>query len=340
MLFCIDFDQTIVKGHFHNILMNARCIPAGSSTHIPQKNIDTIESLLNNPNSGLKNPEEMRDFIREALNNGHQIAITSFGGYPEVFNPTLKRMGLSDEEIQQIARIPLRLSRGETLTPKHKIDQMHQAMSRLNITDRNQVLLIDDSQANCQEAIRNGFNSIEVPIDINATPEYLVQAHVLAAQPARRAEASAAIAPEASARAAAARDPILPTPATSKSTIVNYINGDTVDLTEAMMRMQKSAGQDKAREFKQKICQSLAIDGLFPSAFTNAEELRRIPEYLPGKTNVKLIKTMTSEQQEKYNDIINKTTEQYPRLPSVAYGRVCTVGIPKGPQPDPRGNGR
>ena len=174
MLFCIDFDQTIVKGHFHNSLMKAKAVPNHPD------NLLLIEALLDDQSMGLKNGKEMRNFISNALLRKHSVAITSYTLFPDVIIPTLRRMGLTSEEIsciQIVAFLPSDQRRGKGL-------HLEQAMQLSNVLDKSQVYLIDDSHNNCKLAQNAGFKVVMVPAEENASAEYLapllniVNAHI------------------------------------------------------------------------------------------------------------------------------------------------------------------
>lgn len=162
-LFCIDFDQTLVKGHYHNYIFK---------TKKPQNhpdNIIFINELLNHPHTGLKNGNETKLFIQSALNNGHKVAITSYSEYPEVIIPTFKKMGLNDDEINQIIKISF-LPNDQRIGKQQHIEL---AMKTTGISDKTNVYLIDDSKHNCKIAKLLGFNVVLVPEAQDATPEYL-----------------------------------------------------------------------------------------------------------------------------------------------------------------------
>ena len=168
-LFCLDFDKTLVNGHFHSSLANA-------GTKAGQASPEQIGALLDNPDKGLKNPNEMKAFIESSIQAGHKVAITSFTSYPEVIEPTLKKMGLSDETISKIDRVaflPKDQSQG-------KAQHMDIAMQNAGITDKSKVTLIDDDERNCRIARRAGMNAIEVPTEKNAPPSYIHEASRIA----------------------------------------------------------------------------------------------------------------------------------------------------------------
>ena len=98
ILFCLDFDQTIVKGHYHNAYKTRK-----PPNH--PDNIVTIENILNDPATGLKNGPETKQFIQLAIANGHKVAVTTYSQYPEVITPTLKKMGLEEGEVTQIVQV-------------------------------------------------------------------------------------------------------------------------------------------------------------------------------------------------------------------------------------------
>jgi hypothetical protein len=173
MLFCLDFDQTIVKGHFHNALMKSGGRPGNH-----ESNIEMIEQLLDNPEYGLKNGAAMKQFIQTALGNGHKVAVTTYSLFPEVCTPTFLRMGLSTDEIAQIpcvAFLPKDQSQGKT-------QHIQQAMQLTGITDKSSVVLVDDSENNCQVAHTSGCLFVKVPESKDAKPDYICTAVSLASQ--------------------------------------------------------------------------------------------------------------------------------------------------------------
>ena len=172
MLFCLDFDHTMVKGHFHNALMKSKL-----SKDDPQF-LPYIEELLNDNTVGLKNGPEMKRFIQEGLKNGHKFAITSYTMFPEAFNPALRRMGLTEDEITQIPQVAF-LPMDQRVG---KAGHMAQAMEQTGIEDKTKVYLIDDSSNNCRVAKKGGFKVVEVDDDLNAPPDYLTDVTSIAMQ--------------------------------------------------------------------------------------------------------------------------------------------------------------
>eukprot|EP01036_Dinobryon_divergens_P033105 gene33105-42822_t len=169
ILLCFDFDQTIVNGHFHSILSTekSKFIPSdGKSSY---DIISRTKSLLEEPSTGLKNPELLLEVIQLALRNGHFVAITSFNKYPECFVPALEKLGLSPGEIDSIPRFggfPM-------IFEARKNDHIRRAMARFRMTNNNMVWLIDDDFGNCRHAIAEGFNAVEVPVEEDAPADYL-----------------------------------------------------------------------------------------------------------------------------------------------------------------------
>jgi len=173
-LFCFDFDNTLVNGQFHNTL-NGLGVPWGNAT------TEQINTLLDIPAIGLKNPKELLNVFRSALANGHQIAITSYTNYPEVGPVALKKMGLTDEEIAKIKIVgflPKNQSQG-------KGEHMQQAMEHFGLHDKSDVYLIDDNGKNCVEANNEGYGeSTLVSSAVNPPPAYLEELQQMADRPA------------------------------------------------------------------------------------------------------------------------------------------------------------
>ena len=54
-----------------------------------------------------------------------------------------------------------------------KIDHIRLAMSRFRMKNEKMVWLIDDDYGNCCHAIAEGFNALEVPVEVGASADYL-----------------------------------------------------------------------------------------------------------------------------------------------------------------------
>lgn len=194
-LICFDFDQTIVNGHFH-AAMRGRGVRANDTTTgvqvlqqdgtfknmhtgqtVPKSSgasLETIEAFLASAD-GLKNGAEMAQTIREAIDNGHKIAITSFTHYPEVVLPTLKKLGLEDKYIQQICIVGGYPSHGKPDgSPDGKEQHITAAIQHFNKQGvglrREDTMLVDDSTHNISK-VPSGTTVI-VPRDRNPPPTY------------------------------------------------------------------------------------------------------------------------------------------------------------------------
>jgi len=196
-LVCIDFDKTAVKGHFHATLSKEGTAANSRENGVQVlqgngvfKNIETGKSIPKNKgasreriqallNSGLgpKNPNEMADTIRLAINNGHAVAFTSFTLYPEVIRPTLEFIGLEDSYIEQIAIIGGFPSHGKAdNSPDGKEEHIKAALeefrSRGMPLSRSDVMLVDDSRHNIDIANHYSQTNVLVPAARNADPSY------------------------------------------------------------------------------------------------------------------------------------------------------------------------
>lgn len=176
-LFCFDFDQTIVKGHFHHLLFTERSkfVPSDKQT-----SFDTIahtKILLEDSRVGLKHAEKLREVIQLALRNGHHVAITSFTSFPESFIPTLEKLGLSPAEIDVIpgfAGYPV-------ASHVRKNDHLRQAMAKFKKKSNSLVWLIDDDPVNCSKAMEEGFHAVQVPVGPDENSADYLQAILKAA---------------------------------------------------------------------------------------------------------------------------------------------------------------
>lgn len=171
LLICIDFDLTLVNGHFHNVLIELGVPPGNAANH--------VDGLIKT--FGLKNPEKIKELIITALNNGHHIAIVSFSLYPETILPTLERI-LSPEMTAENIREKIYIRTGfpvagET-SPNCKQEHIADAMKHYGLNpesadDKKRVILMDDSKANFLKALESGHKAILVPNLPNPKPDYI-----------------------------------------------------------------------------------------------------------------------------------------------------------------------
>jgi hypothetical protein len=182
-LVCFDFDETISQGHFHGYLAGTaapygkrriRRAEPGEAT--PASIAECVETL------GLRNPELTAATIKSILANGHKVAVTSYTLYPEVVAPTFRRMGLSENEISQIAIVGgfpeadghLDLTGKKGLHAPHgKQPHILEAKNILSALDY-KVILIDDSPGNIKKARQDNHIGIEAPKG-GRSEEYLIE---------------------------------------------------------------------------------------------------------------------------------------------------------------------
>ncbi|MGE3318681.1 MAG: hypothetical protein AB7I18_05240 [Candidatus Berkiella sp.] len=238
-LVCFDFDHTLVNGHFHSQLAKADSgVYANTGENGPQilqpngqflrvtsdqqgslspqeivtqqygASADKIQELIQT--FGLKHPQEYAQAMKEAIDRGHKVAITSFTLFPEVAVPTLRAMfatlNLSQQQrehyISQICVVGGYPSNGATnatmqdpqgiVVPnpnfygkeEHIFAAIrHFARQGVNINRAN-AILVDDSLANTQIAKAKG-PVVEVPAD-NASAAYIAQINQLTAMNVNR----------------------------------------------------------------------------------------------------------------------------------------------------------
>lgn len=148
-LFCFDFDNTIVDGHFHNALFDMGVAPAKAS----KKQLDLLLK-----SHAILNEALLLQTFRSILSKGHHIAITTWSEYPEVIAPTLRKLGLNPEEIAQIhieSGIPSSLE-------GRKSNHIARAKQHFGITNNKNVFLIDDDELNILQAQHEGQVGIHV----------------------------------------------------------------------------------------------------------------------------------------------------------------------------------
>ena len=102
-LLCLDFDETITKVSYFKKLRFEENLPGLQAAEIqtPQDVIaikQAVTELLDNPETGLKNADELAILIKDALRHGDCVAITSYNDYPEAIDLALARLNLSPSE--------------------------------------------------------------------------------------------------------------------------------------------------------------------------------------------------------------------------------------------------
>jgi FMN phosphatase YigB (HAD superfamily) len=191
-LVCFDFDQTIVNGHFHAALSNlgftqiaskngviADGKPINESTKLnydyDNKGVaDAAKSLLES-GDGFKNKEKLKETFDTFFEQGHNIAITSFTKYPDVIKPTLKELGLTDDQLSKVHVVGGFPSDGAN-SINGKKEHIDAAMEKFGVKDYSKVMLIDDSGRNIAAAEKIGIQTIQVPGEMDPDPRYLEEA--------------------------------------------------------------------------------------------------------------------------------------------------------------------
>lgn len=152
-LFVFDFDETLVLEHWHNTLTRLK-IPQGYPSE------DVFNYLMGNPSSlenihgpmhnpGLRDEAMMKKTLRAMLDKGHHIAIATFSKYPGIVKMALKRLGLTQQEINQKIFYPeTDLSVDVVEGPTRKNPIILAAMKHFGVKEFGQVTLIDDDNNN------------------------------------------------------------------------------------------------------------------------------------------------------------------------------------------------
>ncbi len=163
-IFIFDFDNTMVNGHFHNILKNMGVANGRASQEL-------IEFLLEK--YGIRNKEFLVNIFRDILNGGDCISIASSSRYPETIIAALSALGLTEEERSKIFYDPPDLKTPLDLTMGKNVDIL-KAMIYFEVIDVNAVYLIDHDSTNLQLA-KSRLNIPESNlIKIESDPENLI----------------------------------------------------------------------------------------------------------------------------------------------------------------------
>ncbi|WP_218460744.1 hypothetical protein [Rickettsia sp. TH2014] len=176
-LFCFDFDNTLVKGHVHSQLTNKGIVPVtNNNTLVINGIVQTGEinpkydkklvkheasKLLKNPDIGLRDKQALKKTFVTILEQGHQIAITSFTKYPDAISAALEELGLTQIQLEGI-KIIGGFPKGGARDPNAKTEHIEKAMELSGIKDKQNVVLIDDSIKNINNAKEQGISAVLV----------------------------------------------------------------------------------------------------------------------------------------------------------------------------------
>lgn len=141
-IFIFDFENTLVNGHFHNILKNMGVANGRASA-------DLVDFLIEK--YGFKHKEWMLCLFRDILRNGDCISIASSSRYPETIHAVLDALGLSAEERANIFYDPPDLNSAPDITLGKNLDIL-KSMIYFEVIDVNAIYLIDCEQTNLQLA--------------------------------------------------------------------------------------------------------------------------------------------------------------------------------------------
>lgn len=160
ILFCFDADQTLFFGHLHNYLWRALDNPLNTLTQEA-----LVAQFHQSPERSFKDKAGILKLFRSILAQGHGLAITSYNDFPGSLEQSLKILGLTEDEREQIAVIAyLPDSQSQILIGKNQHIQ-----DADNVFFNNNVLtsvsvLIDDSPNNIDKAMNIGHLVLQEPV--------------------------------------------------------------------------------------------------------------------------------------------------------------------------------
>lgn len=193
---CWDLDRTITNGHWHRALASAR-IPPGSGVAYIDSLMDgaAIGSSDVPPQPrGLKNPKEVSRCMKRSLDKGIAVAIVSFTLYPEIIKPILLKLteyadrgGLTSADVEKIyIRGGFPSDDDPDNSPMGKKEHLLDVMTHFGITQKTNLLLVDDTLRNCQicqgivpadsksiDPEATGFQAVLVPLYPDDSLDYI-----------------------------------------------------------------------------------------------------------------------------------------------------------------------
>jgi len=199
---CIDWDNTIVKEHTYSLLKNKIQSPCGTIQapfYLKDKhlfvegleaqapgvditeyfnNIPTLVQILIDQQFSFREQASMCALIKEALANEHKVAIVAFNNLPQIMPPLLRRLGLTQEEIDKLIII-VNFPRNTKNYKNEHLDFVRELIaSDEGISlEAEDLILIDDGKPYIQAAQKKGYTVLEAPedqpINFNFVREFL-----------------------------------------------------------------------------------------------------------------------------------------------------------------------
>lgn len=191
ILLCVDWDETCTNAHWHNYLMMHKVMKGNGTTLLDElmHNDNAIKNFYNTKGikfdssstlAGLKNQSTLIEFIKNQLEMGNNVAITSYTSFPEIIKPALLQAGLSEEQLAKIfirpGFPPEASSEWSKVGKKHHIKDV---MEHFHVTSPANVIVIDDSENNTNAARMAGHHAITVPRVPNPPDTYLEVAKMI-----------------------------------------------------------------------------------------------------------------------------------------------------------------
>lgn len=166
-LICFDLDETLIKGHSQNALAAAedKKLKEEGIQFSPEEIDMFLEEFLSNENTGLKNPEKIKESMTQSLAQGYHLAITTSNEFPGVSEKVLSKIGLTSEQIEKIHIVtPKELEDWdfESDQDNSKALFIKVAQDKRGIQNNSQCYLVDDNELYTKDAVKKGYKGILV----------------------------------------------------------------------------------------------------------------------------------------------------------------------------------
>ncbi|KAF5271507.1 hypothetical protein FQR65_LT05127 [Abscondita terminalis] len=186
-LFVFDFDGTIVSGHTHNAIINAKRKAANP------ENVDAWETVKNFPIIGA--PRDWKNIFEILKQQEHYVTIASFNAYPEIIPKFLEeKVGLEKDFINKIIMKvkfpadPQKATKNEYIQEASD-DFIKESGEKKDFSgDPKDIILIDDSKKNIKAAREKGYQVIHAEKDASHLTELQKKLLPIVAKPKQLSE--------------------------------------------------------------------------------------------------------------------------------------------------------
>jgi hypothetical protein len=156
LLFCFDWDETLVKGHLHKHISSI--IWGSFKLYTEEDKNKMVDNFLSDSDKGWRNKNDIIELFLTISELGHHLAITSFCSYHQQIYYALTQLDLPSKLLD---KIHIENSCQES-SYSNKNEHIEKSMEHFAVDNKTHVILIDNDWTNLNRAKNAGVNVIIV----------------------------------------------------------------------------------------------------------------------------------------------------------------------------------